>query len=46
MTIIADMKAIVRMNIAILLSLYIWVSAVKDHRSEIEEIIQEIEGRK
>lgn len=40
----ADMKAIVWTNTAIILSLYIWVSTVKEHRSEIEEIIKEIEG--
>lgn len=42
----ADMKAIVRANIAILLSLYIWVSVVEEHRDEIDQIIKEIEGRK
>lgn len=42
----ADMKNIVCANIAFLLALYIWVSAVKDHRDEIDVIIKEIEGRK
>lgn len=42
----ADMKTIVRMNIAFILSLYIWVSVVKEHRDEIDGIIREIEGRK
>lgn len=42
----ADMKTIVRTNIAFILSLYIWISVVEEHRNEIDEIIKEIEGRK
>lgn len=42
----ADMKTIVRTNIAFILSLYIWVSVVEEHRDEIDEIMKEIEGRK
>lgn len=41
----ADMKDLVRTNIAFLLSLYIWVSVVEEHRDEIDEIMKEIEGR-
>lgn len=42
----ADMKNFVWARIAFILSLYIWVSVVKEHRDELEEIIKEIEGRK
>lgn len=42
----ADMKAIVRTNIAFLLFLYLWVSIVEEHRDEIDKIMKEIEGRK
>ena len=35
MTIMADMKATVYLIIATALSVYIWVSVVKDHRDEI-----------
>lgn len=38
----ADMKAIVYANIAFILSLYIWVSVVEEHRGEIDEIMKEI----
>ena len=40
----ADMKAIVRTNIAFILFHYLWVSVVEEHRDEIDKMIKEIEG--